>query len=1044
MHKKTQAWLYVSVFLSLALVLLVDIVTPIGRAEFIFFFIPVVLAVYSSRLTFSYEVAFVSSVASIAGYLLSPSSDFTALTAELNRAYSIVTLWVVAYVVSQTVRARLNVERETWIRDGLRKTILATNGELLVEEVVSRGLREAATHLGASIGVIYVTGGDGKKLNLVGGYQFSDDSGSVPKTVTVGEGLVGEVAELKKIKHVAGVDQRDLRISSALTSSKPNHTYIFPVTADNELKGVGELAFTGEPHSAIRDFIERVAEPLGTAIRSAQYKVRLRELLEQAQQQSEELQAQQEELRVVNEELEQQVLMVKSSQTKLESQQAELEQTNQQLEEQAEQLERQKDVLEDRNNDLFNVQRHLQEKAQELERASQYKSEFLANMSHELRTPLNSSLILARLLADNADANLTQEQVDFAETIYSAGNDLLHLINDVLDLSKVEAGHLEIHADHVNVSRVVDSMEKLFGPLAQKKDLQFEIKIKPGTPAELITDRQRLDQVLKNLLSNALKFTSKGSVTLEIESEGREMCFKVIDTGIGILPEQQQIIFEAFRQADGTTNRKFGGTGLGLSISRELSKLLGGKIEVTSSPGNGSTFMLRLPLEFEKPTIAKVREPIAIQPTESETKALRNKTSEPRRATEQIDLGFRDDRGKIENPSRLVLIVEDDPTFARNLYTLAKDMKFSAIVATTAEEGVTLAKEYSPGAVLLDVRLPDHSGLTVLDLLKNDPKTRHIPVHVISSEDFSKTAYQLGAVGYMLKPVKREELISAFSKIEERLSQKVKRVLVVEDDLNQQKALIALVGDDDVKVTAVKSAVDALAQLAEHTFDCMILDLSLPDFGGFELLERLAEVDSKYSYPPVIVYTGKDITAAEEQKLRRFSDSIIIKGARSPERLLNEVTLFLHRVESTMSADRQKILRDLRSRDKTLSERTILVVDDDVRNVFAMTGLLEPKGAKVEIARNGREAVEKVLTNKSIDIVLMDIMMPEMDGFEAMRKIRADGRFKNLPIIAVTAKAMKDDQLQCLEAGANDYLAKPIDTDKLLSLIRIWMPRRSI
>ncbi|HWJ95241.1 MAG TPA: response regulator, partial [Telluria sp.] len=634
--------------------------------------------------------------------------------------------------------------------------------------------------------------------------------------------------------------------------------------------------------------------------------------------------------------------------------------------------------------------------------------------------------------ADNAAGNLNEEQVRFAQTIYSAGNDLLNLINDILDISKVEAGKLELVPEELPLRRVVDGLAHVFEPLARQKQLDFAVRVEHSVPATIHTDRQRLEQVLKNLLSNAVKFTETGQVSLNVSatSEGWVQ-FVVRDSGIGIPKDQQERIFEAFHQADGTTSRRFGGTGLGLSISRDLTTLLGGTLTVESAPGQGSVFTLSLP---------KSGAVAATPPTPVPTAAPAPTTPPAAAQAGPREPAFPDDRAQPASGARTVLVVEDEPGFARILYDLAHDMEYRCVVALTAGEGLELAAAEKPDAILLDIRLPDGSGLSVLQQLKDNPATRHIPVHVVSSADNGGEALHLGAIGYALKPTTREQLEQVFRKLQEKSSQQIKRVLLVEDDERQRESVVQLISDDDVRIEAVGSGEEALELLRSQIYDCMIIDLKLPDMQGRELLERMSQEDM-CSFPPVIVYTGRNLTRDEEAELLRYSRSIIIKGARSPERLLDEVTLFLHKVESQLSSERQSMLRTVRGRDRVFEGRTILLVDDDVRNVFALTSALEQRGAKVEVARNGFEALSKLDEVPAVDLVLMDVMMPVMDGLEATRRIRADGRFDRLPIIAITAKAMKDDQEQCLAAGANDYLAKPVDLDRLFSLLRVWMPK---
>ena len=597
------------------------------------------------------------------------------------------------------------------------------------------------------------------------------------------------------------------------------------------------------------------------------------------------------------------------------------------------------------------------------------------------------------------------------------------------------------------LARLVDGMKSLFLPQAMEKALSFSVELADDLPPTLFTDRQRLEQILKNLLANAFKFTEKGSVTLRVEPrDGGMLAFAVRDTGIGIAPEQQAAIFEAFRQADGTTNRRYGGTGLGLSISRELANLLGGQIEVQSAPGAGSTFTLVLPQSYSEPLAVEPttapqpsRAPVTMAEAITPPPARRDEPELPNRGAVSYER-LPDDRDKYPFKERCVLVIEDEPQFARILRDLAHELEYSCLLSQNADDGFDTAVQYKPDAILLDMRLPDHSGLTVLERLKENPATRHIPVHVVSVEDRKEAALQMGAVGYAMKPTTREELKDVFGRLEAKLAQKVKRILLVEDDALQRESMSRLIEDVDIEITAVEFGEQALELLRSTVFDCMIIDLKLPDMDGSELLERMAKEDI-CSFPPVIVYTGRNLTRDEEAALLKYSRSIIIKGARSPERLLDEVTLFLHKVESDMPPERQKMLKSARSREKAFEGRTILVVDDDVRNVFALTSALEQKGALVEIARNGLEAIDKLQHDETIDLVLMDIMMPEMDGFTAMQEIRKDARFAKLPIIAVTAKAMKDDQDRCLRAGANDYLAKPIDLDRLFSLIRVWLPK---
>ncbi|MDG9793634.1 response regulator [Brucella anthropi] len=928
-------------------------------------------------------------------------------------------------------RSTLARRREEWLQAGNLGLASAMMGDQRTEQLGGSILTYLANHVGAVAGAIFVGGSDAYKRSST--YGVPADA-KLPDLVRPREGLLGQVAVEGKPVIVNDVPENYLEFGSALGRDKPRHLVLAPAAIDNNVNTVIELGFLRPVDERVLAFLKEASGTIATAIRSANYRSELQNLLEETQRQSEELQVQSEELRVSNEKLEEQGRALKESQARLEQQQVELEQTNSQLEEQAQQLESQKDDLERSN-------ASTQLKARELEQASRYKSDFLANMSHELRTPLNSSLILAKLLADNPDDNLTAEQVKYAQTIQSSGNDLLNLINDILDLSKIEAGHVDIRPEPVSVERLSNNLRQVFEPIAKNKSLGFEIDISPECPAVIETDLQRIEQILKNLLSNAFKFTEKGKVTLSMNRTGDgQVAFGVTDTGIGIAPEQQKRIFEAFHQADGTISRKFGGTGLGLSISRELVRLLGGTIHIRSQEGKGSTLTVTLPLAYD-PAIVAPRAPVgnAVPLAPAASAAPSQPTALLPRAIVE------DDRAMPSDERRILLVVEDDQTFAAILRDLAREMGFRSLVAGTAQDALNLAQQFMPSAIVLDVGLPDQSGLSVLDRLKRDVRTRHIPTHIVSGDDYTETALSLGAVGYMLKPVQREQLVEVLHKLEAKLTQGVRRVLIVEDNEVQREAVAKLLTSHDVETVSAGTAAETLALLKDQTFDCMVLDLSLPDASGYSLLETISQ-DDTHSFPPVIVYTGRVLASDEEEKLRRYSKSIIIKGAKSPERLLDEVSLFLHQVVSELPDEQQKMIRKARHRDALLEGRRILIVEDDVRNVYALTNILEPRGALIQIARNGQEALdalEKSIADDAskIDLVLMDVMMPVMDGLTATRAIRKNPDWKKLPIITLTAKAMPDDQQRCINAGANDYMAKPLDVEKLLSLVRVWMPR---
>ncbi|MBD7976998.1 response regulator [Serpens gallinarum] len=917
------------------------------------------------------------------------------------------------------------LRQQAWLRGGRVQLGEALIGQNSFTELGTQALAFFARYLDMAVGALYVHRGG--RLQRVATYAFDAAQADGRASLRLGEGLVGEVARERRMRLLENLPDDYLQVSSAIGQGRLRTALIVPLEDNRELHGVLELGFLRSLRERDQELLGVLSGVLGSALAAMDYRQRLQEALAGSQRLNEELHHRQEELRASNQELEEHARALKESQASLEAQQAELEQSNEQLAEQAQMLERNRDQLNVRNHDLQQAQCLLEARAEELQRASRYKSEFLANMSHELRTPLNSSLILAKLLSDNPQGNLTAEQVKYADSIHAAGKDLLLLINDILDLSKVEAGKLDLRLEPVNLARLAETLCGLFAPLAEQKGLQFEVRCASDLPISVTTDGQRLEQVLKNLLSNACKFTEQGKVLLSIERDGdQHLRFAVTDTGPGIEASQQLLIFEAFRQGEGP--RPQGGTGLGLSISRELARLLQGELSLVSEPGHGSCFTLRLPL---------VRQSVTLPEPQAGGDSLR--TVAPQLPWLPASV-FPDDRQQPRGRERCVLVIEDEPLFAQILYELAHELNYRCLVAQGAAEGQAMARTYRPDAILLDMRLPDRPGLSVLERLKHDPLTRHIPVHVVSVEDRKEVAEQMGAVGYAQKPVSREELKAVFARLEARMAQQVKRVLLVEHDAVQRDSVIRLIADDDIEIHAVARGEEALQRLREQSFDCMIVDLDMPDIDGGELLARMAG-EELYSFPPVIVYTGRELSHDEEAQLLRYSRSIIIKGARSPERLLDEVTLFLHKVEADMPAERQKILRQVRNRDKAFEGRTILVADDDVRNIFALTSALEHKGATVQIARNGREAVDKVTADTGIDLVLMDIMMPEMDGYEATAQIRRDPRFARLPIIVVTAKAMKNDQERCLQAGANDYLAKPIDLDRLFSLIRVWLPR---
>ena len=1020
-----------SIGLSMAAVFISDFYTPLGITVWVLYLVPLVLSYLTWTPMLPVAVGATVVLFTVIGLFVSPPGIDPTLSL-VNRAMGVATACALAAFGHQFIRSRLALRREEWIQVGqttLSERMLGEQSLHTLGESVLHGLAE---YMGAQGGAIFMD--DGSGFHRTATYGIPEGT-SLPERFHSGDGLLGQALQHKQLLVAQDLPEGYFTIGSALGRSAPRHLLIAPLGVDGRINTVLELGFFQHVHDSDKDLINRLGESIAVAVRSAQYRTRLQELLEETQRQTEELQVQSEELRVANEELEEQSRALKESHSRLEQQQAELEQTNSQLEEQAQ-------ILESQKEELGEAALISEAQKRQLERISRYKSEFLANMSHEMRTPLNSTLILSKLLADNPQGNLTPEQVRSVTTIESAGHDLLALIDDVLDLAKVEAGRIDITPGQVSLRRLLDSLQALFKPLAEQKGLQLRIQRAPGAPEFIESDWQRLEQVLKNLLSNALKFTETGHVSLDLSNlpDGR-VAFAVQDTGIGISKDQQELIFEPFCQGDGTTSRKYGGTGLGLSISREFVRLLGGEIQVTSTPGQGSTFTLLLPHSLTSaPSSASHPRPQS-HTWPDPAPIVSHQTSQHERAPMRTD----DDRERLASNRRAILIVEDDESFSRILAELAHELNFQVLLSSTATEALTLASRHLPSAVILDIGLPDHSGLSVIDRLKADVRTRHIPIHVVSGYDHEQTALSLGAVGYLIKPVLREQLVEAFRQFESRLTDKPRRVLIVEDDPVQLDSLRLLLGSDEVETVGARSAAECLAFLGERTFDCMVLDLTLPDASGFSLLESLSR-EEHLAFPPVIVYTGRDLSPAEEQRLRKYSHSIIIKGAKSPERLLDEVTLFLHQVVTALPPEQQRMLEKARSRNAVLEGRRVLIVEDDVRNIFALSAVLEPHGAKIEIARNGRECLGLLeqcmpIDERRIDVVLMDIMMPEMDGLAAMRAIREKPEWRKLPIIALTAKAMKNDQEQALAAGANDYMAKPLDVDQLLSLVRVWMPR---
>jgi len=728
----------------------------------------------------------------------------------------------------------------------------------------------------------------------------------------------------------------------------------------------------------------------------------------------------------------------------LQTQQKELQQTNEQLEQKAQQLAERNVEVERKNQEIEQARRALEEKATELALTSKYKSEFLANMSHELRTPLNSILILGQQLTDNPEGNLTVKQVEFARTIHGAGTDLLNLISDILDLSKIESGTVTVDAEEVFFANLVDMVARPFRHEAETRQLSFEVHVDPNLGRSITTDSKRLQQVLKNLLSNAFKFTAQGGVRLNVavapggwssdhpilSQAPAVVAFEVTDTGIGIPLEKQKIIFEAFQQADASTSRKYGGTGLGLAISRELATLLGGEIHLRSAPSAGSTFTLYLPIKYTGPNASQTATALPALGPVAATHVISERAVEP----------IPDDRMDVQPGDAILLIVEDDPHYARILVDLARDKGFKALLAMRGDDALNLAKQYQPTAVSLDVFLPDMLGWTVLSQLKQSPLTRHIPVQIVSLDEDRQHGLARGAFAFVNKPTTREGIEEALSRIKEFAEPRRKRLLVVEDNQAEQMGIRELLAHDDIEIVNAETGAEALDLLREEQCDCVVLDLRLPDMSGFDVLERM-RAETNLADIPVVVFTGRELTVEEDAQLHTMARSIVVKGVESPERLLNETALFLHRVITDLPPEKQQMLERLNSSDEDLVGRTALLVDDDPRNIFALSSALERRGMKVLTATTGAEAIEFVEQTPSLAIVLMDIMMPEMDGYQTVERIRQNVAYRRLPIIALTAKAMKGDREKCLQAGASDYLAKPVNTEQLLSVLRMWLHR---
>ncbi|HEY3697481.1 response regulator, partial [Phenylobacterium sp.] len=937
---------------------------------------------------------------------------------------------------------------QDWLKTNLARFTRMLQGERDLSTVSNLVLSELAPLINAQHAVFYVSDRDDEGamvMNLAASYAFNSRK-HLANQFKLREGLIGQCAYEKSRILLTNVPNDYVQVTSGLGEAPPNNIIVLPALFEGEVKAVIELATFGEFNDTQQQFLDQLMESIGIVLNTIAANMRTEGLLKLSQLLTSELQAQQEELKKTNDQLEQQAASLRQSEELLRAKQDELQQTNAELEEKATLLSAQNQEVEAKNREVEQAKLALEDKAEQLALTSKYKSEFLANMSHELRTPLNSILILGQQLGDNPEGNLSDKQVEFARTIHAAGTDLLNLISDILDLSKIESGTVSVDAEEIIFSGLLETMARPFRHEAENRGLAFEVLVAPDLDRSIVTDSKRLQQVLKNLLSNAFKFTAQGGVKLSVSpaAEGWSpdhptlrhapavVAFEVSDTGIGISSDKQKIIFEAFQQADAGTSRKYGGTGLGLAISRELASLLGGEIQLRSTPNQGSTFTLYLPLTYVGPQSGAIRPVGDMRPSPAAQLA-----AAPRLEAAEAML---DDRHKIEPDDPVLLIVEDDPHYARVMMDMARDGGFKVLVAMRGADALALARDYPLTAVSLDVFLPDMLGWTVLSQLKQNPATRHIPVQIVTFDDDKQHGLARGAFAFLNKPTTTVALENALSKIKSFAQPRRRRLLVVEDNPAEQLSVTELLAHDDIDIEAVGSGEEALERLKAEPADCVVLDLRLPDISGFQVLERLRD-DGALADTPVVVFTGRELTPEEEARLHTMARSVVVKGVESPERLLDETALFLHRVVSRLPPAKQQMIERLYSSDDDLVGRTALLVDDDARNIFALSSVLERRGMKVLTATTGSEAVSIVESQPEVAIVLMDIMMPGMDGYETMQVIRANPDFRRLPIIALTAKAMKGDREKCLEAGASDYLAKPVNTEQLLSALRMWMHR---
>ncbi|MDQ8052458.1 MAG: response regulator [Pedobacter sp.] len=917
------------------------------------------------------------------------------------------------------------LEDKEWLQSGIAKLNDAIVGEKEVDLLASDMLALIVEQTKSHVGALYVLEDD-KNLYLTGSYALSPDQA---QKIGIGEGLVGQCLQSGKLLLLEDIPEGELTISYASGHTQPKNVVVFPLQRDGMVVGVIELASLNSYTARKLDYMNSISRNVAIAIHVSQNRKKLQEFLEETQAQAEELQAQHSELEGLNAELEAQTQKIQASEEELRVQQEELLQSNQELEERSSLLEEKNQLIQERNLDI-------QQKAEQLEQSTKYKSEFLANMSHELRTPLNSILLLSKLMSDNEE--LDKEINEYASVIQSSGQGLLSLIDEILDLSKIEAGKMDLDIAEVKVKEMISDLKMLFNPIAQDKKLEFEVEASEELPSNMQTDKMRVEQILKNLLSNAFKFTSEGKVKLGVSLDQRHkaMIFTVKDTGIGIAKDKLAMVFEAFQQADGSTRRKFGGTGLGLSISKQLAKLLGGEITLDSEEGVGSTFTLAIPVDYHD-RIALLEEQKTNKENEEKAMLAVKTVPQPRFIVPHIPGDIEDDRNDIAEGDKVILIIEDDTAFAKMLLDFTRKRNYKGIVAVRGDAGIELANNYNPLAILLDIQLPVKDGWQVMEELKSNAKTRAIPVHIMSSLSVKKESLLKGAVDFIDKPFALEHMKQIFEKLEDVLSRFPKKVLIVEENEQHAKALSHFLSNSNIHTLVAKNVAESIEALQRKEIDCVILDMGIPDKGAYETLEAIKKNDGLEKLP-IIIFTGKNISKGEEIRIKQYADSIVLKTAHSYQRILDEAGLFLHLVEEK-GKQQKPIEKDLQGLNEVLKNKTVLVADDDVRNIFSLTKALEQHQMKVLSAVDGKDALRVLAENPKVDVVLMDMMMPELDGYQTTTQIRAMKAYKQLPILAVTAKAMMGDREKCIAAGASDYISKPVDIDQLISLLRVWL-----